>query len=278
MANDMIHILVSFDKNYIPPFRTMLRSLTMNNPQEQIHVWLLHSGLAQEDLRGLEAYCGAQKAAFTPVEIDRAFFQNAPVSKQYPQEMYYRLLAAQLLPRSLNRILYLDPDILVINPLRAFWETDLNEAAFAAASHSWGPDMINDVNRHRLDTEHDYYNTGVLLMDLDKARTIVKPDEIYDYVQEHGEELLLPDQDVFNSLYGEHTAELDDRLWNYDVRYFHAYHLKSDGVCDTNWVMENTAILHFCGKNKPWKKGYTNRFGVLYKHYMNLALRLMKAL
>lgn len=39
---------------------------------------------------------------------------------------------------------------------------------------------------------------------------------------------------------------------------------------DLDWVIEHTAILHFCGKAKPWKKGYLYRFGLLYKHYEQL--------
>ena len=50
--------------------------------------------------------------------------------------MYYRLLAAQFLPDHLHRILYLDPDILVINSLRPLWETDLKGNLFAAAAHT----------------------------------------------------------------------------------------------------------------------------------------------
>lgn len=37
------------------------------------------------------------------------------------------------------------------------------------------------------------------------------------------------------------------------------------------WVIDNTAILHFCGRAKPWKPGYPYRFGILYKHYARLA-------
>jgi lipopolysaccharide biosynthesis glycosyltransferase len=36
--------------------------------------------------------------------------------------------------------------------------------------------------------------------------------------------------------------------------------------------MENTAILHFCGKKKPWQELYTGEFHSLYKHYERLAL------
>ena len=42
---------------------------------------------------------------------------------------------------------------------------------------------------------------------------------------------------------------------------------------DLNWVMQNTAVLHFCGKNKPWNADYKNPFGMLYLHYMNLTTR-----
>ena len=73
---------------------------------------------------------------------------------------------------------------------------------FAAASHTTVNDLVNGINRIRLKTDQDYYNTGVLLMDLDRGRTDIHPQEIFQHVQEHGSELLLPDQDVFNTLYG----------------------------------------------------------------------------
>lgn len=82
--------------------------------------------------------------------------------------MYYRLLAPHLLPSSLPRVLYLDPDILVINPLTPLWETELQGNLFAAASHTTVNDLVNGINRIRLKTDQDYYNTGVLLMDLDR--------------------------------------------------------------------------------------------------------------
>ncbi len=276
--NNMIHILVSFDKKYILPFQTMLRSMVMNNPKERFHIWLLHSGLDCKELYKIQEYCNVQGVMFSEIKVERGVFEHAPVTKQYPQEMYYRLLAAKFLPDTLDRVLYLDPDILVVNPIGELWRMELGEFTFAAAAHSWGPDMVNDVNRLRLDTEHDYFNTGVLLMDLKKARKLVNPNHIFDYMEEHAKELLLPDQDVFNSLFGKDTKQIDDKLWNYDVRYFYAYKLKGDGAYNMDWVMQNTAILHYCGKNKPWKATNSSRFGVLYKHYMNLTLRILCSL
>ncbi len=266
-----IHILVTFDKNYIPPFRVMLKSLAVSNPKEIFHFWLLHSNIPNDDLLGLSEYCSKQRMTLTPIQVDRDLFDKAPVSKQYPQEMYYRLMAPLLLPDTLKRVLYLDPDILVINPVRRLWEKALGEYSFAAASHSSNFEIIKDVNQIRLGNGHDYFNTGILLMDLEKGREIVNKEDIFSCVREQGEILLLPDQDIFNILYGIHTLQIDDNIWNYDTRFFSAYFMKSEGQYDMDWVMQNTVFLHFCGKQKPWKKKYLNSFSALYKHYMNLA-------
>ena len=273
MLSNKIDLLVTIDKNYVGPFKTMLKSIAVNNPGERFHVWLLHSAIPQDVLRELEDTCSFQGISLTPVVVKREMFEHAPVSKRYPQEMYYRLLAPHLLPQSVERVLYLDPDILVMNLLRPLWETDLGENTFAAASHTGVSEIVNGLNRIRLGTEHDYYNSGVMLMDLVKARSIVNPDEIFQCVREHEAELLLPDQDVFNYLYGIYTLQVDDAIWNYDARYYSDYLLRSAGIYDMDSVMKNTVILHFCGKRKPWKPSFTNRFASLYKHYMQMAAR-----
>ena len=59
--------------------------------------------------------------------------------------MYYRLLAAQLLPEDLDRVLYLDPDVLIINPLEKLWSLGLDENLFAAAAHTGKTEIANNV-------------------------------------------------------------------------------------------------------------------------------------
>lgn len=62
----------------------------------------------------------------------------------------------------------------------------------------------------RLETEHDYYNSGVLLMDLERGRKEISPE-----------------QDILNALYGEKTLPLQDAIWNYDARNYSHYLLRS---------------------------------------------------
>jgi len=270
-----IHILVTMNETYALPFQVMVTSLVQNNPGQRFELWLLHSSISQARLEKLRIFCHLLGTALHDIAVEEERLRSAPVLRYYPQEMYYRLLAAQLLPRHLERILYLDPDILVINPLRPLWETDLQGCLFAAASHTGKTDFSNDINRLRLNVEHDYYNTGVLLMDLAQARQTVHPEDMFQFVQERGQSLILPDQDVFNSLYGDRVLPLDDALWNYDARKYSSYLLRSGGEYTWPWVLEHTAILHFCGSNKPWKPNCRLQLALLYRHYMQIQARVL---
>ena len=105
---------------------------------------------------------------------------------------------------------------------------------------------------------------------------MIRREEIFAFVAEHGSELFLPDQDVLNALYGSEVLALDDAIWNYDARNYRNYLLRSGGVRDMKWVMQQTSILHFCGRAKPWKHGYKYRFGLLYQHYVQLTKRFLR--
>ena len=270
-------LLLTLDENYLRPCQVMLDSFFAGNPEERdVTVYLLHSGIPTGKLEELAGFCTGFGAELKPMIVDTALFESAPTSKRYPKEMYYRLLSPLILPREVERVLYLDPDMLIINPLRPLWELDLHGKTFAAASHTGLTEMANEINQVRLDTEHEYFNSGVMLIDLNAARKLVTAEDVFRCVSEHEKELILPDQDVFNMLYGKETQPIDDVVWNYDVRNYSKYLIRSSGRHDLNWVMQNTAVLHFCGKNKPWNEDYKNPFGMLYLHYMNLTMRKLQ--
>ena len=273
--DNKINLLVTLDDNYMPRLQVLLTSLHINNPGESFEIWLIHSGISDSWLDKTDKQCGLFGFQFSPLKIDPSYFENAPVTRQYPQEMYYRLLAPHLLPDSVHRILYLDPDTLVINPLRPLWETDMQGNIFAAAAHTGKTELANNINQVRLGTDHPYFNSGVLLMDLDQGRHEIIPEDVFRYAEEHARELLLPDQDMLNAMYGSRTLEIDDFLWNYDARNYNNYLLRSAGVCNMDQVMAQTAVLHFCGRSKPWQAGYIHRFGILYKHYIQLTERIL---
>ena len=129
-----IALLTTLNEAYLPQLLVLLTSLHVNNPGETFCLYLIHRSFRPETLEQLDQDCAQLSVKLVALKVDETLFTGAPVSRQYPQEMYYRLLAPCLLPPELDRVIYLDPDILVINPIRPLWETDLQGNLFAAAA------------------------------------------------------------------------------------------------------------------------------------------------
>lgn len=274
MTQRALEIVVTCDEGYLGPLRTMLLSLRANNRAENIRVWILHRGIPQLALESLAVFCGHIEIELAPRMVDQALFAHARSSERYPQEMYYRMLATHVIDADIDRALYLDPDILIINPLTPLFDIVLGDCVFAAASHTDAVHPATALNNVRLNTNEVYFNTGVILMDMRRAKALIDLDEIFAFAMEHERKLLFPDQDIFNALYGERTLPVPDQVWNYDARKYPDNIIRTGGEATLDWVMNNTAILHFCGRDKPWAPKYRGQFAALYKHYATLARRI----
>lgn len=267
-----MNILFTLDRNYLEALKVTLGSLYINNANETFDVYLLAEDIAESDLRCLDAFHPAGGAAYHFLSVPQECFENTPSNRYYSHAMYYRLLAPQILPQSMERILYLDPDTLIINDLRDLYEVDFRGKLYAAAMHHGITGISGPIGKLRLpeNESEDYFNSGVLMMNLPLLRETIRFQDIFDYVEKYRAALILPDQDILNALYGDRILPMDEMRWNYDTRDYNSYRIASQGKADMDWVMQNTAILHFCGKRKPWKKGCHTRFTALYKHYQNL--------
>ena len=130
-----MNILVTLDKNYLPPLTTMLMSLLINHPGESFGIYLVSDNLTEENLDGISALCRRFDSALHLIRVENEWFVDAPTLRYYSRAMYYRLLAAELLPKEMKRVLYLDPDMLIINSIRPLYETELGDCLYAASIH-----------------------------------------------------------------------------------------------------------------------------------------------
>ena len=147
-AERPINILVTLDSNYILPLKILLTSLFLNNPGETFSIFLLHSSLDENEIADLSAFSRSFGQSLIPIRIGESDFADAPVVLHYTKAMYYRLLAFKYLPEFLDRVLYLDPDTLVINPIRPLYDLEMGDHLYAAAYHDLP--ARSDFNKLRL--------------------------------------------------------------------------------------------------------------------------------
>ncbi|MGT2947905.1 glycosyltransferase family 8 protein [Streptococcus devriesei] len=272
-----INLLFAINDRFVDQFKVTLYSLYANSSCKNLTVYILQRELLDRH-NEIAAFCHHLGFTYEPIVISKDDFKDAPVSDRYPETIYYRLLAQDYLPQHLSRILYLDADILCLNDIVPLYQMEMGDNLYAAASHVSDKGITDIVNKLRLNNfeAESYFNTGVLLMNLEQCRQQIDRQVIMDYIAKKGRTLLLPDQDVLNALYGSQTSQIPDEIYNYDARYNIIYFTRSLGEWDLDWVIKNTVFLHFCGKDKPWKKDYKGRYAALYKHYQHKVAILEK--
>lgn len=257
-----INLLVTLDENYIPYLNVMLYSLLQSNPQECFCVYLLHSNIQENALTQTKILLGNSNL-LRPIKIVDIDLDHAPTTARYPQEIYYRIFAARYLPKTLDRVLYLDPDVIVNGSLRELYDTPMGNYYFAAASHIGG--LMHRINALRLDLDEEspYINSGVMLMNLKKLRKEQRFEDVFDFIVEKKNLLFLPDQDIISSLYGTRIFALDSFRYNMTERLY-MRHSPFEKELDVNWVRKNSVVIHYCGRNKPWKSNYVGQLGIFY--------------
>lgn len=265
MTNENFNILVTLDKNYILPLQVMIISILKSNPESKISLYVAHSSLTDEDFNRIcLADCNGNLEIF-PITVDPNLLCDAPILKRLSKESYYRLIAPEYLPENVDRILYLDPDISVINSLSELYNIDLKGNYIAAAGHFDG--FLNWYNKKRLGVKHlkDYVNSGVLLMDVSALRKLKNSQEIFRFVEKNSSKLWLGDQDTVNAFYDGKILVLDTDRYNLDEKTFKK-HSKRKGI-NIHWVRKNTVIVHYDGKNKPWNEPYEGTLGEYFLRF-----------
>lgn len=262
-----MNILVTLNSGYLKVLVVMLKSLALSNKHKKFDVYVMNDSLTIKDIEFLKENTH-KNINIIDLKISDKFLDKAPVTKRYPKEMYYRILAAYYLPKKVDKILYLDPDLVVINKIDKLYHTDLDNYYFAACSHIWG--ILQTFNRIRLrmDSNDVYINSGVMLMNIKLLRKEQNREDVYNFIKKYKNKLMLPDQDVISGLYANKILPLDPYVYNMTEKLLNQTYFMPH--INERWIKENSVIIHYCGKNKPWKKDYKGTLNKFYDEYSKI--------
>lgn len=253
-----INLLATVDKNYINPLKTALKSYAVFHKEDNTRLFIAHSSIEDDVFSELNADFSQYNIEIINVRITEKWFSDTPVIERLPEESFYRLMAFHYLPSDVDKCLYLDPDIFIMKPITELYNTDISGKYIAAASHTYG--FKNFFNKFRLGIKNRYLNSGIMLLNLAEIRKDFTIERILSALEDNIQSLFLGDQDLANILFGSQSVEINEMLYNLDERTFK--HNKEQ--YDLNWVKENTVIIHYNGKFKPWLEDYEGELDVFY--------------
>lgn len=250
----MIHIACAADENYLPHCAAMLHSVLDKHPPKDLAVHFLQTPvMADNVLQPLADMVTAQGGAFHTHRIPDDWVAGLPRLERIPPAMWYRIFLPQLLP-DCSRVLYLDCDTLLMDNMTPLWETPLEGYHLAAVANVLEPAMQHWPQQLGLPADQPYFNSGVLLLNLDSMREHQLTRKLLDYGRKQGGNLRWPDQDALNAILGGRCKWLHPR-WNCQNSLF--YYPRSSEVFGEQTVREavrSPGILHFEGHHivKPW--------------------------
>ena len=272
-----IHVALATDRNYLDYALAACASL-LHFTSRKVILHLLHEELSDAELARFEALPHKGEFTFQPHRIENAFFSKWP-PLSYGVSAYYRLILPDLLP-DLEKILYLDCDLIVLDDVGKLFDIDLGGRFIAAAATKVRPEHCDRIG---LDRKCAYFNSGVMLFALAKMHREKQIDRFIALFGQLGaDKIKYADQDILNLAYAANYLKLPLR-WNIMTSvYRNPPEEKLYSAEETVEALKDPGICHFTGNHKPWVFSATSHhpYGFTYPYFAALAgwpaLRVLK--
>ena len=279
----MIFVLAS-DNNFVQHCVVTIVSIFRNNKKSDICFYILTEGLTDENEAILIKVVSENAGKLFITNVDKDILKDVPMpdDKQLSHisiATYYRLFISKLLPKNIDKVIYLDCDIIVRQSLNELWEYNIENSAIAAVYQivDWN---ISAIKRLKYPVEYGYFNAGVLLINLAYWREHQIPDLLLSFVHNNKELIVFHDQDVLNGVLYDKCLKLPCK-WNMLSNFFQKNTLSvsdfNEGILINDYkdykqqilqVINNPAIIHFVFKPKPWNSGCDHPYKKDYFFYL----------
>lgn len=255
-------IVCACDEKFLPHTATMLCSLFENNDSE-LHIFLLHNHISQKKLDILSKFIEKKNNLFTAIEIDETLIGNLMVSQHASIANYYRLLIPEVLPDSIDKVLYLDSDLIVRKDITELWNIDLKNYSIAAVEDLG----FTGHTRLKMPLGSKYFNSGVMLINLARWRKDNIHFKVIDFIGKYPDRIRFWDQDGLNAILANQWKALPIK-WNVQHNYFFPQGMEIR-YADIN---ADPAIVHFSGEGtKPWLPYVRHKYIKEYLEYENMS-------
>jgi lipopolysaccharide biosynthesis glycosyltransferase/glycosyltransferase involved in cell wall biosynthesis len=249
-TEDVINVVTACDDAYAQHTAVFLKSLFESNRSIDITATILvPSGFQRTAI--IRNVCTLDRQ-LKFIEIDcRGVALPIPRQTYISSTSYFRLLLDEVLPRNIEKLLYLDSDILVMGSLAELWNTELDSNAVAAVTDALLNRDFDMKQRLGLSPEAKYINAGVLLVDRSHWKRENIGHRAILFACEHSELVTWNDQCALNHVLNGRFKELPSK-WNFQTRHLifnEGWSRTSQGVSELGMAR----IIHFTGGDaKPW--------------------------
>ncbi len=265
-------IVCNIDDSYVIPCSVMLTSLFENNSECSFAIHMISEHLSenvQSCLQELVEVKYKQRIYF--YFVGESVLKRCSIHEDSHISIatYLRLFIENILPENLNKILYLDCDLIVVSKLDRIWDLDISDYAIGCVEDMWSGKPDNYLRLH-YDQTYSYFNAGVLLINLNYWKKIRLKQQAVEFIQEHATDLVFYDQDVLNGLLYKQKLFIPLR-YNLQDGFFRVKRkIMKSSIPTLNEEILEPVIIHYTGGKKPWNYKSAHPLKSEYYKYLDL--------
>lgn len=192
-------------------------------------------------------------------------YQHLPTHSHLSFAMYLRIFMTEYLDPSLEKVLYLDSDIIINSDISELWLLPLGSAYIGAAREPYNRRQREPLGFSRADL---YINSGVMLVNLKQWRADHVLPRLLAFAETNQAILHSPDQDVINSVFRGRILDIGYQ-WNWQALFprFAPAELGLDR--ETFQRLRRTPkLVHFTSAYKPWFYRWQPHYKEMYYRYL----------
>ncbi|MFC4210485.1 glycosyltransferase family 8 protein [Pedobacter lithocola] len=223
MKNNNISVVLACDNNYVVLLAALLKSIEMNHVDNSIvDIYIVDDKISKANKSKLEQSLSLDKmnliwlkmTDIIPKDINLPIVNNA-----YPINTYIRLLIPYIVPKDVEKAIFMDVDMIMLDDITNLWAIDIGKFVIGAASDTIGPitkTIGNGIENYKelgLNPDEKYFNAGLQIIDIKKWLEQDITRKTINAINENKKYASLGDQYGLNIALIGNWFEID-RLWN----------------------------------------------------------------
>lgn len=272
-------VLCASDDNYVKPLAVTLHSAASSLATgNHLNVILMDGGISESNWTGLRETLVGLPITLHVLRPNHQELTDLGISHHITHTAYFRLLAARLLPDSIDKVIYLDSDVLVVDDLTELWKMEVGDNYCLAAVDIACPFVdayqanaesnqfkkaipylaaispIPNWRQLQLDGAAPYFNSGVMVLNLARWRRESIDQKLLACLRENADHVWCWDQYALNVVFAGNWQPLPPR-WNQGVHVFE-YPDETCSPIDPDQFLamrDRPALIHYTTEFKPWQ-------------------------
>lgn len=264
-------IVLATDDNFVQHCCVAMTSVLSHN--KNVEFYIFTEGLTKQNEILLKEHIESFSGKIYFCIIDSTIACKFPMPPEGGLHIsiatYYRLFSAMVLPDTIDKIIYMDCDMIVRGSLEELWELNLDNKAMGVVYQQITPTQKLDKIRLGIDPDYGYFNAGLLLINLKYWRSNHITDRLFSFIEKNFSSIRQHDQDVLNAVLHKEVLPISYK-WNYLSIFYKFQNLTFPNYVDYHEKIENPVVVHFVSVPKPWDYGCDNPFRSEYFSYLEL--------